>query len=90
MAFLLSSERPAAAAGAFNPLRALFRWIAERRAKHAQRLALSSLLDFDSSLLEDLGIDRQDVLEALRHPDRSGATLAARRAATSRDWLSQP
>jgi uncharacterized protein YjiS (DUF1127 family) len=88
MAFLLSSERPGAASATLNPVSALFAWVAARRAKRTQRAALSSLLDLDSDLLADLGIDRQDVLEALRDPSgRSGTMLAARRAQKSRRWL---
>lgn len=89
MAFLLSGERPGMPAATLNPFRAISSWLSDRRAKRAQRAALSSLLDFDAALLEDLGIERQDVLEVLRRPQTgAGETLAARRAETSRNWLS--
>jgi uncharacterized protein YjiS (DUF1127 family) len=88
MALLLSSERPAVAAVNANPIQAIFAWAAEVRAKRAKRVALSSLLDFDAAMLHDLGIDRQDVIEALRQPQAgAGAVLARRRAQSSRQWL---
>ena len=90
MAFLLSSERPAAASATLNPVSALFAWVAERRAKRAQHVALSNLLELGPDLLADLGIDRQDVLDALQDPSgQSGRLLAARRAQKSRRWLSR-
>jgi uncharacterized protein YjiS (DUF1127 family) len=92
MAYSLFSERPdTAAASSLNPFLALARWVAEARAKHAQRVALSNLLDYDQALLNDLGIDRSDVISALQYPTaRAGDALAARRARSSRDWLSHP
>lgn len=89
---LLFSERPGVARVApVNPFRALARWVAGARTRRAQRLALSSLLDFDDALLEDLGISRQDVIEALQHPSaQAGQRLAARRAAASAAWLAHP
>ena len=87
MAFLLSSERPAVAAVTVNPLRVLARWVARARAARAQRLALADLLEFDAALLADLGIDRQDVVDAMRHPPaQAGAELAARRARSAHNW----
>jgi uncharacterized protein YjiS (DUF1127 family) len=87
----LFDERPDVAASSFEPLKALFAWFGNLRAKHAQRVALSSLLDFDQALLDDLGIDRQDVVEALRHPHASAAkSLTDRRARRASDWLTHP
>lgn len=87
MAFLLSSERPAVAAVTFNPVRGFFRWLAKSRAERAQRVALAHLLEFDAALLNDLGINRQDVVEAMRNPPpKSGDMLAARRAQNARNW----
>lgn len=89
MAFLLSSERPAVAAVTLNPIKGLVRWLAKARARRAQRVALTDLLEFDAALLDDLGINRQDVIDAMRSPRRpAGETLAARRAASARNWLS--
>jgi uncharacterized protein YjiS (DUF1127 family) len=91
MAYSLTSERPGVAAATFNPIRALARWINDARVKHAQRVALSNLLELDASLLYDLGIDRSDVVEALRAPyRRAGDHLAARRARSARDWHAHP
>ena len=86
MAFLLSSERPAMAAAPTSPVTALFGWIAKVRAARAQRRALQDLLEFDSALLDDIGINRQDLFDAM-HSQRAGQTLAQRRAAASRNWL---
>jgi uncharacterized protein YjiS (DUF1127 family) len=88
---LLFSERPSAAAASANPFRAFAAWVATVRAKHAQRVALSNLLELDAALLDDLGIDRQDVIKAMQYPhDEAARTLTARRAQTSRDWLAHP
>lgn len=90
MALLLSSERPAVAAVTLNPIKGLLRWLATARARRAQRIALTNLLEFDVALLEDLGINRQDVVDAMRNPPRTaGEALAARRAASARNWLSR-
>ena len=86
MAYLLSSERPAVAAAQSNPVKSFFAWLAKVRAVRAQRRALEQLLDFDSALLDDIGINRQDLFDAM-HSTRSGQTLAQRRAAAARNWL---
>jgi uncharacterized protein YjiS (DUF1127 family) len=87
MAYSLSSERPAVAAVTLNPLRAFGRWVAKARAARAQRLALSSLLEFDTHRLDDLGINRGDLFDALRHPsDTASRELDERRARNSRSW----
>lgn len=91
MAYSLSSERLSVAAIRFNPARALMAWIGSLRARHAQRVALSNLLEFDAALLDDLGIERSDVVDALQNPARNvGARLSARRARSARDWLAHP
>jgi uncharacterized protein YjiS (DUF1127 family) len=87
----LYDERPDVAARPFHPFRTFVAWIAKVRTRRARRVALSNLLEFDAALLEDLGIRREDVVEALRDPhDGAGRTLAARRAQSSRDWLAHP
>ncbi|MHB1110803.1 MAG: DUF1127 domain-containing protein [Devosia sp.] len=89
MAFLLASERHAAAAVTYSPIRGFCRWLAKARAERARRIALANLLEFDAALLEDLGINRQDVVDAMRDPPRTaGQTLTARRALSARNWLS--
>jgi uncharacterized protein YjiS (DUF1127 family) len=92
MAYSLFGERPdTAAASSVNPFRAFALWIADARAKHARRVALSNLLDYDDAMLSDLGLNRDDVISALRYPsNRAGGALSARRAKASRDWLTHP
>ena len=91
MAYLLSSERPTAAAVRLHPLRALFRWLAEIRAARARRMSLLSLLELDNSRLEDLGVDRHDLFEALHDKTRNpGMALSRQRARSSSHWLGQP
>jgi uncharacterized protein YjiS (DUF1127 family) len=88
MVHLLSSERPSLAAAFTSPLRALANWFAKARARRAQRIALESLLEYDVHLLNDLGINRQDLFEALDAPSqRPGFRLTQRRAESSRNWL---
>lgn len=88
MVHLLSSERPSMAAASYNPLIALVNWFAKGRANRARRVALASLLDYDSARLEDLGINRQDLFDALDAPSqRPGLRLAQKRAESSRNWL---
>ncbi len=87
MAFLLSGERPAVAAVTLNPFRALVRWAAKARAARAQRRALGNLLEFDAYRLDDLGINRHDLFEAMhQYPGNAGAALNRRRAQSSRTW----
>jgi uncharacterized protein YjiS (DUF1127 family) len=90
MAYLLSGEQPRAAAVSVHPLRALARWFGKHRAARAQRMALSTLLEFDASRLDDLGINRQDLFDALHHPsERPEVTLARRREIKSSAWLTR-
>ena len=88
MVHLLSSERPSLAAASTRPLRAFANWLVQFRAKRARRVALETLLEYDVHRLNDLGINRQDLFEALDTPSqRPGLTLAHRRAESSRNWL---
>jgi uncharacterized protein YjiS (DUF1127 family) len=88
MVHLLSSERPSMAAASSNPLSALVNWFAKARAARTQRIALESLLDYDVARLEDLGINRQDLFEALDSPSqRPGYKLSQKRAESARNWL---
>ena len=88
MVHLLASERPSMAAASSNPFAALVNFFAKARANRAQRIALVSLLDYDSARLEDLGINRQDLFEALDTPSRRpGLRLSQKRAESSRNWL---
>lgn len=47
-------------------------------ARRARRLALRTLLEMDPWRLDDLGIDRQDVVAALTHPRRSSDEMPSR------------
>jgi uncharacterized protein YjiS (DUF1127 family) len=88
MVHLLSSERPSMAAASSTPFAALVSWFAKARAQRVQRIALASLLEYDVDRLADLGINRQDLFEALDSPSqRPGLKLAQRRAESSRNWL---
>lgn len=82
MALVLSGERPAAAAISLNPLRWASAWFAKARADRTQRLALNDLLGLDRHRLEDLGITRTDLFDAMaaeQHPTRVLAERRARR-----------
>ena len=88
MALLLSSERPSAAAVSLNPLRMAVTWVGKLRAAGARRQALNNLLDLPPHRLDDLGINRTDLFDAIgAEPTRSGRLLADRRAAKSTHWL---
>ena len=88
MVHLLSSERPSMAAASSNPLSVLANWFAKARAARARRVAFESLLDYDTARLEDLGINRQDLFEALDSPSRRpGYNLSQKRSESSRNWL---
>jgi uncharacterized protein YjiS (DUF1127 family) len=84
MTLVIPGERPAAAAPVLAPLRALGRWLARGRARRAQRLALSSLLDLDAHRLADLGLNRGDLFDALRAEQEAARVLSERRARRTR------
>lgn len=65
MALVLSGERPAAAAPSFNPARWVVAVFAKFRAERVQRVALKTLLELDPHRLDDLGINRRDLFDAL-------------------------
>jgi uncharacterized protein YjiS (DUF1127 family) len=79
MALVLSGERPAAAPASPNPVRILAAFFAKLRAERGQRRALQSLLELDPHRLDDLGINRGDLFDALRTPRRPTDLLAQRR-----------
>ncbi|MBN9307918.1 MAG: hypothetical protein J0I99_14470 [Devosia sp.] len=88
MVHLLSSERQSLAVAPLGFLRAVAIWFARARARRAQHVALKSLLEYDIHRLEDLGIDRQALFDALDSPSqRPGYRLAQRRAESARNWL---
>jgi uncharacterized protein YjiS (DUF1127 family) len=80
MALVLSGERPQAAAVSWNPVRFAAAWFAKARAERAQHQALSSLLELDAHRLDDLGINRADLFEAMRAESLPTRLLAERRA----------
>lgn len=88
MAHLLSGERPAFAAVPTSLLRSLANWFAKARQARARRVALEDLLEFDTARLDDLGINRSDLFDALDSQSaRPGLRLAQRRAESARHWL---
>ena len=88
MVHLLSSERPSLAAAPFRPFALLATWFAQAKVRRARRVAFEALLEYDCARLEDIGINRQDLFEALDSPSqRPGLRLAQRRAESARNWL---
>ncbi|HVY51302.1 MAG TPA: hypothetical protein VHA07_07020 [Devosia sp.] len=85
MALVLDGERPAAAAHSFHPVRVLWTWLAQAKARRQQRLALQDLLELDPHRLDDLGINRGDLFDALAAPRRPTALLAERRQSRTGD-----
>lgn len=87
MALLLSGERPSAAAVLLNPLRLLAAWMGKVRAANARRQALGDLLDLPPHRLEDLGINRTDLFDAMAvDPVRGTRLLNERRARRASVW----
>jgi hypothetical protein len=58
----------------------------EYQVRGAQRIALVTLMDMDASHLDDLGLNVQDVVEALNAPSSPGRVLDTRRAARATTW----
>ncbi|MEQ1901017.1 MAG: hypothetical protein ABL866_09820 [Devosia sp.] len=88
MALLLSGERPQVAAVTLNPMRMVVAWYGKALAARSQRIALRSLLSMDAHRLDDLGINRGDLFDAMHaEPTRSARVLSERRAARATDWL---
>ena len=88
MALLLSGERPSAAAVTLNPFRVAVAFVGKFRAANARRQALHNLLAMDPHRLDDLGINRTDLFEAMAsEPSRSTRMLDDRRAQAASQWL---
>jgi uncharacterized protein YjiS (DUF1127 family) len=86
MAYLLSGERSSLAdASPSHPFGGIVRWLAKVHSARARRVALTQLLELEDFRLDDLGLCRQDIVEAIRNPDR-GSALAHRRADRARTW----
>lgn len=56
------------------------------RARRAQRIALVTLMDMDASRLDDLGLNAQDVIDALSAPPPAVRVLESRRARNAAAW----
>lgn len=88
MALLLSGERPSAAAVSLNPLRIAVAFAGKVRAAGARRRALNNLLSMDTHRLDDLGINRTDLFDAMAaEPSRTARVLDDRRARNASHWL---
>ncbi len=87
MAFLLSSERHAMAGSSLRPFAAFARWWRLVNAKRARRTTLEALLEMDEYRLDDLGLNRQDIVEAVTHSRDGAALLTQRRAERARRWF---
>ena len=58
----------------------------EHRVRRAQRVALVSLMDMDAGRLDDLGLNIQDIVEALNSPQAPSHVLDTRRAQRATTW----
>jgi len=58
----------------------------EHRVRRAQRIALVTLMDMDAGHLDDLGLNVQDVVEALNAPSSPSRVLDTRRAQRAITW----
>jgi len=88
MALLLSSERPSAAAVTLNPFRIAVAFVGRVRAANSRRQALNNLLSFNDGRLDDLGINRSDLFDAMAvETSRAAGVLNTRRAIKASNWL---
>jgi hypothetical protein len=58
----------------------------EYRVRRAQRIALVTLMDMDAGRLDDLGLNVQDVVEALNTQASPSRVLETRRAERAGTW----
>jgi uncharacterized protein YjiS (DUF1127 family) len=65
MTAITPSDVPASASGHPGPITALWGAIVRNRRWHARRVTLNQLSHYDDRMLRDMGIDPQDVAEAL-------------------------
>ena len=88
MALMLSGERPSTAAVTLNPFRYAVAFVGKVRAANARRQAFHNLLSLNDGRLDDLGINRSDLFDAMSaEPSRSARVLSDRRAAKASHWL---
>jgi uncharacterized protein YjiS (DUF1127 family) len=82
---MTATARATAASIISNAFDAIVREVRTARSRRAQRLALVALMDMDASQLDDLGLNLQDVAEALQSPP-AAPVLNARRAQRAATW----
>ena len=58
----------------------------ESRVRRAQRIALVTLMDMDAGRLDDLGLNVQDVVEALNTQPLETKVLESRRSVRANTW----
>ncbi len=88
MALMLSGERTSAAPVSLNPFRYVLAIIGKVRAMAARRQALHDLMALPAHRLDDLGINRTDLFDAMAaEPSRSAKILNDRRHLASSHWL---
>ncbi|MBW4653347.1 MAG: hypothetical protein KME20_09995 [Kaiparowitsia implicata GSE-PSE-MK54-09C] len=75
--------RPLAAAEPANLLVAFALWITKAQTARSRRAALLGLLELDRARLDDLGISRDDLINAMTSNARAGSILHAARARNS-------
>lgn len=80
MALLLSEERSTAVTISFSPLKAIVNWLNNAAKTRRKDAAMRTLLQMDAHRLADLGLNRQDVVDALN----GGKSLFNRRADRAR------
>ena len=83
MALLLDAGRPSNAATSYSPLRAAMTWLKLRAEARSKRATLLQLIELDDERLDDLGISRGDVIDALKG-ETSLIRRRAERARTAR------
>lgn len=86
MALSLPGERSVSAGSSLSPIRLLSSWLVQTRKAAARRKTLQTLMELDDARLNDLGIDRGDIAEALlsRNGRTPGMVLNSARARNAR------
>lgn len=86
MALSLPGERSVAAGSHSTIFGAFFAWVAQVKAARQRRTALKGLMGLDANRLQDLGIDRGDIADAMvaRNGRTPGMVLSAARARNAR------
>jgi tRNA A37 threonylcarbamoyladenosine dehydratase len=87
---MTATARTTAASFVSDAIDAVVRHVRSARARRARRIALVTLMDMDASQLDDLGLNLQDVAEALHSPSSAAAVLEARRTRRAAAWTHKP